>query len=59
MSDIFGALAVFILSFLGLIMVVLIIFFLYLAYRYDISFTIQTKGKVTKEPEPDNNEPIP
>jgi hypothetical protein len=43
--DLFGAATVFLLAFMGLIGVALLIFFLWLAYRYDINFTIHTKGK--------------
>lgn len=58
MSDLFGAASIFILSFLGLVMVVLFIFFLWLAYRYDISFTIRTKTKAAKDPAPGKDESV-
>jgi hypothetical protein len=45
MSNLFGAAAIFLLSFLGLIMVAVLILFLWLAYRYDINISIHTKGK--------------
>lgn len=52
MSDLFGAATVFILAFLGLIGVAVLIFFLWLAYRYDISFSIRTKEKTKTIPPP-------
>lgn len=65
MSDLFGAAAIFILSFLGLVMVVILIFVLYLAYRYDISFSIRTRGKAAvkdpaavQAPAPGNNDSV-
>ena len=50
MNELFGAAAVFVLSFLGLLMIVILIFFLYLAYRYDINFSIRTKSKANQDP---------
>lgn len=43
MADLMGMALIFLLSFLGLVLVVLAIFFLWLAYRYDISFSISNK----------------
>jgi hypothetical protein len=48
LSDLFGAVAVFLLSMLGLAALALIIVGVYLAYRYDISFSIRTKDKDSK-----------
>lgn len=43
--EIWNAATIFVLSFLGLVMVVFMIMFVWLAYRYDISFSITTKAK--------------
>ena len=49
MVNIWNMAALFILAFLGLIVVVFAIFFLWLAYRYDISLSINTKENTRKE----------
>jgi hypothetical protein len=43
MIELFNAITVIVLSFLGLVTVALLITFLFLAYRYDITFSIHTK----------------
>lgn len=48
---------IFVLSFLGLVGIALLIFFLWLAYRYDISFTIRTREKAAPAPGPTAADP--
>jgi len=60
MPALFSAAAVFLLSLLGLIAIAIFIVIIYIAYRYDISFTIRSKDKGIKPaPEPGKHDAIP
>lgn len=49
MAELWSMATIFLLAFLGLVMVIIVIFFLWLAYRYDITFSIRTKDKAGQE----------
>lgn len=57
MSSLFGAAAVFLLSLLGIIAIGAFVVIVYIAYRYDISFSIRSKEKPAAEP--GNHDAIP
>jgi hypothetical protein len=57
--DLWNVAVIFVLSFLGLVMIIFMILFVFLAYRYDITFNIRAREKTLVEVVKSKNVSVP